>query len=82
MTKAELVAMINALPGPKVTGRARKDVLMQILVDREENVAEAASSIDIATGMPMKKCKPCAAKVISITLAVAFVISIIISALI
>ncbi len=35
LTKAELVAMINALPGPEVTSRPRKDTLVEILMDRQ-----------------------------------------------
>ncbi len=35
LTKAELVAMINALPGPEVTTRPRKDTLVEILIDRQ-----------------------------------------------
>ena len=35
MTKKELVAAINALPGVKVTDRARKATLIEILEERK-----------------------------------------------
>ena len=46
-TKAELVKMINKLEGPKVTVNKRKDVLIEILMDRmpfvDENGKEPVS---------------------------------------
>lgn len=39
-TKAELVKMINKLEGPKVTVNKRKDVLIEILMDRMPFVDE------------------------------------------
>lgn len=43
ITKAEIVDMINALPGPPVTTRARKDTLIEILEQRMDDVAESVS---------------------------------------
>lgn len=40
MTKSELVAAINALPGEKVTTRPRKDTLIEVYLIRKE--AEAS----------------------------------------
>ena len=37
LTKAEIVELINMYPGPEVTTRARKDTLLEILNEREEN---------------------------------------------
>lgn len=42
-TKAQIVDYINALPGPPVTTRARKDTLIEILEQRE---ADVKASID------------------------------------
>ncbi len=38
MTKQEIVDIINALKGPMVTTRARKDTLLEILRERQEDV--------------------------------------------
>ena len=50
MTKKEIVDLINALPGPMVTTRARKDTLLELLQDRQ-TVAIAMETPD----MPMAK---------------------------
>ena len=51
MTKAEIVDMINMLPGPMVTTRARKDTLLEILAERE-------MAMDKCMGDPCE-CDPC-----------------------
>ena len=55
-TKKELVEMINALPGPMVTTRPRKDTLLEILAERQEDAEAYMHEIhikDLPMPMPM-----------------------------